>query len=86
MTEAFTAYFAAIKSLDVSDATEHTLRTPLENLLKAIATEKNGKIQAIHELKKDTTGLGAPDFKFKLNGNYPGRLRVSPFNMVIVVR
>jgi type I restriction-modification system DNA methylase subunit len=65
--KAFQAYFNAIKSLDVSDATEHTLRGALENLLNEIAKGENNKIKIIHEPKKDTSGLGAPDFKFKLN-------------------
>jgi predicted helicase len=65
--EAFQAYFNAIKSLDVNDATEHTLRGALENLLNGIAKGENDKIKVIHEPKKDKSGLGAPDFKFKLN-------------------
>ena len=51
--------------MDVSEATEHTLRTALENLLNAIGDETGSQISVIHEPKKDKTGLGAPDFKFK---------------------
>ena len=37
MAGPFEVYFAAIKNLDIHDATEHTLRGPLENLLQAVA-------------------------------------------------
>ena len=67
MATPFTPYFASIKNLDVNDATEHTLRTGLENLLNAIAQQENARIKVIHEPKRDTAGLGAPDFKFKLH-------------------
>src|SRR5712691_6451311 len=67
MTSPFKSYFDAIRDLDINDATEHTLSGALENLLKAIAKEANEKIKVIHEPKKDQTGLGAPDFKFKLH-------------------
>ncbi|MGP8050490.1 MAG: type ISP restriction/modification enzyme [Desulfobaccales bacterium] len=62
MDEAFKAYFEQIKNLDVKDSTEHTLRPALDNLLRALAGEK---IKVIHEPKRDETGKGAPDFKFK---------------------
>jgi hypothetical protein len=64
MIEAFKAYFDQIKKLDVKDSTEHTLRPALDHLLKAFAGEK---IKVIHEPKRDQTGKGAPDFKFKTN-------------------
>lgn len=64
MIEAFKAYFDQIKKLEVQDATEHTLRPALDHLLKACAGEK---IRVIHEPKRDQTGKGAPDFKFKTN-------------------
>ncbi len=65
MTDPFRPYFNAIKSLDVTEATEHTLRGALENLLNAIVARENPQITVIHEPKKDKSGLGAPDFKFK---------------------
>ena len=68
MLEAFKAYFDQIKNLDVKDATEHTLRPALDHLLKAFAGEK---IKVIHEPKRDETGKGAPDFKFKTNESHP---------------
>ena len=67
MAGPFKPYFDSIKNQDINDATEHTLRTALENLLNAIGQQENPKIKVIHEPKKDKSGLGAPDFKFKLN-------------------
>ena len=74
MTDPFQSYFNAIKGLDVSEATEHTLRTALENLLNALVAHENPQITVIHEPKKDKTGLGAPDFKFKLHEAIVGYL------------
>ncbi len=59
------SYFNALTGLDVSEATEHTLRGPLENLLRAVIAAENPAISLIHEPKRDKDGLGAPDFKFK---------------------
>src|SRR6266699_6081831 len=67
MIEAFKDYFDAIKAVDIEDSTEHTLRTALENLLNSIAKARNAGIKVIHEPKKDKSGKGAPDFKFKVN-------------------
>src|SRR3989339_56418 len=64
MIKAFKVYFDHIKKLDLDDATEHTLRPALDHLLNALAGEK---IKVIHEPKRDQTGKGAPDFKFKTN-------------------
>ena len=74
MTNPFQAYFKALKGLDVSEATEHTLRTALENLLNSIGDETGSQITVIHEPKKDKGGLGAPDFKFKLQEAVVGYL------------
>jgi hypothetical protein len=65
MLKAFKAYFDQIKKLEVQDATEHTLRPALDQLLNALASGK--KIRVIHEPKRDPSGKGAPDFKFKTN-------------------
>ena len=67
MAGPFTAYFNAIKGLDVAEATEHTLRGALETLLNAIAADARLNVRVIHEPKRDKTKLGAPDFKIKLN-------------------
>ncbi len=64
MLAAFKAYFDQIKNLDVEDSTEHTLRPALDHLLNALAGKQ---IKVIHEPKRDLTGKGAPDFKFKIN-------------------
>jgi len=62
MIKDFKAYFEQIKKLDVQEATEHTLRPALDALLNALAGKN---IKVIHEPKRDETGKGAPDFKFK---------------------
>src|SRR4030042_5565194 len=62
MIKDFKAYFEQIKKLDPKDATEHTLRPALDHLLSVLAGKK---IKVIHEPKRDETGKGAPDFKFK---------------------
>ena len=66
MTTAFTQYFKALTSLDVSEATELSWRRVLENLLRTLAKDANPHITIIHEPKRDRAGLGAPDFKVKL--------------------
>ena len=62
LTNPLTACFDAIKSLE---ATEHTLRGPLETLLEALAADAGPGLRVIHEPKRDAAGLGAPDFKVK---------------------
>ena len=63
MAEPFSSYFNAIKRLDTAEATEHTLRGALENLLNAIAAAESPNVTIIHEPKRDKTKLGAPDFQ-----------------------
>ncbi len=65
--DSFVDYFKAIKEIDLSDATEYTLRTPLHNLLDALAEDRNPPLKIIPEPKRDKTKLGAPDFKVKLH-------------------
>lgn len=74
MTAAFMEYFDAIKALDLKDATEHTLRPTLENLLKSLVKPSKPAIRIIHEPKRDKGGKGAPDFKFKVNESILGYL------------
>lgn len=74
MNNLFKDYFDAIKGLDVQEATEHTLRTALENLLCAVSKEGQANVRVIHEPKQDKDGKGAPDFKFKVNGSILGYL------------
>ena len=78
MAGPFTAYFNAIKGLDAAEATEHTLRGALENLLNAIAAAESPNVTIIHEPKQDKTKLGAPDFKIKLNETILGYLETKP--------
>ena len=78
MMDLLKPYFNAIKSLDAAEATEHTLRGALENLLNAIAADENLNVTVIHEPKRDKTKLGAPDFKIKLNEAILGYLETKP--------
>ena len=64
---ALRAYFAALVGVNLGEATEHTLRTPLEVLLKAVAAKTPLRATVIHEPRRDKSGLGAPDFKIKHN-------------------
>ncbi len=59
--EALEEYGQIIKDkYQSSIATEHTLRTPLENLLNAI---KPKEIKVVHEAQKEEYENGTPDFK-----------------------
>ncbi len=78
MMDLLKPYFNAIKSLDAAEATEHTLRGALENLLNAIAADENLNVTVIHEPKRDKTKLGSPDFKIKLNEAILGYLETKP--------
>ena len=78
MKNTFHPYFMAIKGLDVTEATEYTLRSDLEILLKAIAVDEGLNVTIIHEPKKDKTRLGAPDFKIKINESVLGYLETKP--------
>ena len=71
-------YFTAIQSLNALEATEHTLRGALENLLNALAADENPNVTIIHEPKRDKTRLGAPDFKIKLHESTVGYLETKP--------
>ncbi|MFI5305166.1 MAG: type ISP restriction/modification enzyme [Nitrospiria bacterium] len=74
MIETLKTYFEQIKKLDTKDATEHTLRPALHNLLIALAEQKNSKIKVIPEPKRDESGKGAPDVKFKIGESILGYL------------
>lgn len=71
-------YFTAVRHLDTTESTEHTLRGALETLLNAIVTGANRDVAVIHEPKRDKTKLGAPDFKIKLNEAILGYLETKP--------
>lgn len=62
LSEEFKIYIEALQSSSLSDITEHTHRTQLENLLNAIKNASNTKIKILHEPKR-LKEFGAPDFK-----------------------
>ncbi len=72
MGNAFQVYFACLKSLDLREATEHTLRPALHNLLAAQV--EGTLVQVVPEPKRDESGRGAPDVKFKIGACILGYL------------
>jgi hypothetical protein len=67
----FNAYFKSLQSISLEEITEHTHRTALEILLKAIAQHYEHRLQIIHEPKRQQ-GFGAPDFKISNAGSIVG--------------
>jgi hypothetical protein len=61
---AFQDYIQRLQEIDIEQATEHTHRSALENLLRAIALTSNKKITIQQEPKREDQ-FGAPDFKVK---------------------
>lgn len=81
--EAFKIYFSEIKNCDLHESTELTLRAALHNLLTKLAQQKNPKIKVIHEPKRDDSGRGAPDFKFKIYESILGYLENKKTKIVL---
>ena len=50
------------------NSTEHTFRTPLENLLNGLKLDS--LIEIIHEAKKELNEDGTPDFKIIKSDNF----------------
>lgn len=67
----FNDYFKVLQSKPIEEITEHSHRTPLENLLNAIAQHHKYKLQILHEPKRQQ-GFGAPDFKISNSGSIVG--------------
>ncbi len=55
-------YLKELKKIDTQEATEHSLRSMLENLLKDLAQEVNKEISVLQEPKRQGK-FGTPDFK-----------------------
>jgi len=55
-------YLQELKKIDRQEATEHSLRSMLENLLKDLAQEVNKEISVLQEPKRQGR-FGTPDFK-----------------------
>jgi hypothetical protein len=67
----FDEYIVSLREFDVSDVTEHSYRSSLESLIRAIAKENDNSIKVLHEPKKDKK-FGAPDFIIKQSENIIG--------------
>jgi len=69
----FNQYFHSIKK-KLSDSTEFTFRSELENLLNAVKTSPD--ISIVQESRKET--FGRPDFKVLKNGFLLGYVETKP--------
>ena len=67
MKGVFEKYLLALRKTSIEDKTEHTDRSALETLLRAIADEANSGIRVQHEPKR-AANKGAPDFKVSKSG------------------
>ncbi|MEN9709935.1 MAG: hypothetical protein RIQ68_2343, partial [Pseudomonadota bacterium] len=71
MQSYFEAYFEGLRQTPLREQTEHTSRTPLENLLRACA---GADTHVQHEPKRGDKG--APDFKIQRKGSILGYVEV----------
>lgn len=58
----FSTYVKALQDYDSNQATEHTFRPALHELIRAVVADVNPKIKVTHEGKREGE-FGAPDFK-----------------------
>ncbi len=75
----FESYLHALRETPLSEHTEHTGRTALENLLRAVASEQAGGQIRIQQEPKREAGKGAPDFKISRQGMILGYVETKPF-------
>ena len=76
MNSIFESYLHKIRDTAVSEQTEHTSRSALENLLGTFAAKAGtNRIQVVHEPTRQQ-GFGAPDFKIKSIGVILGYVEV----------
>ena len=74
----FDSYLKELRKTPLSEHTEHTGRTALENLLTAVADEiGDGKITVQQEPKREKE-KGAPDFKISRQGMILGYVETKP--------
>ena len=64
----FDTYLRALRETPLNEHTEHTGRTALETLLKAIAADQSGAGTIVQQEPKRVAGKGAPDFKVSRQG------------------
>jgi hypothetical protein len=68
MAHDFDVYLKKIRGTALSEQTEHTSRSALENLLNDFAAKAgSNRVQVVHEPTRQQ-GFGAPDFKIKSKG------------------
>lgn len=76
MQEIWTDYFKRVRG-SYSKGTEHTPRTPFENLLNTI--KPNKRIEVIHEPKRKK-GFGTPDFRIEVDDAIIGYIETKPID------
>ncbi len=69
--EYFSAYLKALRTANLSEITEHSLRPELKALLTAIAADVDSSISIRHEGRREGK-FGAPDFKISKTGCIAG--------------
>ncbi len=76
MNQIFETYLQKIRNTAVSEQTEGTSRSALEDLLNAFAAKAGAnRIGVVHEPTRQQ-GFGAPDFKIKSSGEILGYVEV----------
>ena len=78
MTPDFDAYLHALRETPLSEHTEHTGRTALDTLLKAIAADHSGAKIIVQQEPKRVADKGAPDFKVSRQGMILGYVETKP--------
>ena len=68
ITPDFDSYLRALRETPLNEHTEHTGRTALEMLLKAIAADQSGAGTIVQQEPKRVADKGAPDFKVSRQG------------------
>ena len=74
----FESYLRELRETPLDEHTEHTGRTALENLLKAIAADQAGGTIRVQQEPRRIADKGAPDFKVSRQGMILGYVETKP--------
>lgn len=74
----FESYLRELRETPLDEHTEHTGRTALENLLKAIAADQTGGTIRVQHEPRRIADKGAPDFKVSRQGMILGYVETKP--------
>lgn len=78
ITPDFDAYLQAFRETPLNEHTEHTGRTALEALLKAVVADHVGGKTIVQQEPKRVADKGAPDFKISRQGMILGYVETKP--------